>query len=207
MIVPRTLRPLVLAVGLLAAGAASAATSNDPEWPCVQMKNPQIAAAAIWGGPELPDASKEWWKDQDVANAVLAIASRRTPMEEVEKLVDKVAASGGDKAVKLSSLFLGMLERINIERNRIMGGLGRYARKQRAFADRIEVLGDQIALLRAGKAVEGVTAADRPKLEEELKWQSRVFEERNASLQYVCESPTLLEQRAFEIARIIANKF
>lgn len=199
---------LLLAAALSAAALcpASAATSSDPEWPCVQVKNPQIAAAAIWGGPQIPEAAKEWWKDQDVANAVQTIAPRRTPMEEVEKTVAQIASSGGDKAVKMSALFLGTLERINAERSRIMGGLGRYARKQRAFADRIERIGDQIANLRAGKTVEGLTPADLPKLEEELKWDVRIFDERNQSLQYVCESPTLLEQRAFEIGRIIANQ-
>lgn len=199
---------LVLAVLMSAAiPSLAAAASTDPDWPCIQVRNPQIAAMAIWGGPELPEATKEWWGDQDVADAVRTIASRATPIEEVEKIVDRIEAAPGDKKLRLGRLFVGMLERVNVERNRIMNGLTRYARKQRAIADRIERVGDQIAQLQAGKPVEGVASDALPRLEEQLKWDVRIFEERNQSLTYVCESPGLLEQRAFEIARIIANKF
>ncbi|MEJ1160801.1 hypothetical protein [Prosthecomicrobium sp. N25] len=191
---------------VLAGTAAAAAASTDPDWPCVQVRNPQIAATAIWGGPEIPEAAKEWWTEPDVADAVRTIASRRIPIEEAEKIIDGIAKGEGDRTLRLSKLFVGMLERVNVERNRIMAGLGRYARKQRAFADRIEKVGDQIALLKAGKTVEGVTTADLPKLEEEMKWDIRVFDERNQSLTYVCESPGLLEQRAFELARLIAER-
>lgn len=196
--------PAGLLLALLAGPAAAAGT--DPDWPCVQVRNPEIAPVAVWGGPDLPEAAKEWWKDPDVANAVQTIAPRRTGMEEVQRNVDALAGSGGDTKLKMSALFLGTLERINTERNRIMAGLGRYARKQRAFADRIEKLGDQIEALKAGRPVEGLTIADLPKLQDEMQWDIRIFDERNQSLQYVCESPTLLEQRAFEIARMIAEK-
>ena len=192
-----------LALGL---AAPAAAAGTDPNWPCIQVRNPQIAATAIWGGPDIPATAKEWWSEQDVADAVRAIASRRTPVEETEKIIAKVAEAPGDKAMRLSKLFVGMLERVNAERDRVMNGLVRYPRKQEAFARRIEQLGDQIALVKAGKPVEGVKPEDLPKLEEELKWTIRIFDERNQSLTYVCESPGLLEQRAFELARIIAEK-
>ena len=34
-------------------------------------------------------------------------------------------------------------------------------------------------------------------------WDKRIFDERNQALHYVCETPVLLEQRLFEIARRI----
>jgi hypothetical protein len=41
-------------------------------------------------------------------------------------------------------------------------------------------------------------------LEDRLAWEARIFKERAQSLTYVCETPVLLEQRAFAIARTLA---
>ena len=38
-----------------------------------------------------------------------------------------------------------------------------------------------------------------------LAWETRIFRERSQSLSYVCETPVLLERRAFEIARAFAG--
>lgn len=40
-------------------------------------------------------------------------------------------------------------------------------------------------------------------VENALKWDARIFDERRRSLTYVCEVPTLLERRVFEIGRRI----
>ena len=40
-------------------------------------------------------------------------------------------------------------------------------------------------------------------LEDALRWDTRIHDERNAALAYVCESPVILEQRAFALAREI----
>jgi hypothetical protein len=41
-------------------------------------------------------------------------------------------------------------------------------------------------------------------LEEELDWSTRIFKDRQQSLTYVCETPVILEQRAFSLGRSIA---
>ena len=38
-----------------------------------------------------------------------------------------------------------------------------------------------------------------------LRWDTRIYDERQAALTYVCESPVLIEQRAFALAREIRN--
>ncbi len=45
---------------LLFRGAAWAAVSEDPDWPCVQRLMPEISAATVWGGPSLDDAALAW---------------------------------------------------------------------------------------------------------------------------------------------------
>ncbi len=60
------------------------------------------------------------------------------------------------------------------------------------------------------RSQEAKTGAPPPKAsadaETRLEWDKRIFDERSQSLTYVCETPTLLEQRAFEIARRIQQK-
>jgi hypothetical protein len=197
---------LAAVLAMAAATSQGRAAAADPDWPCIQVRNPEISATAIWGGPELKGEALDWTSDYKIANVVRSIASRRTPIEQAEKTIDAFAAGEGPKDLRLTRLFVGMLEVVNQERQRVMSGIVRYSRKQHALADRIEKVGDQINALKAGKPVEGVTQADLQKLEDELVWDRRVFDERNQALQYVCESPVNLEQRAFDLARMIQEK-
>jgi hypothetical protein len=40
--------------------------------------------------------------------------------------------------------------------------------------------------------------------EQQLLWDTRIFNERRASLSYICELPRLVEQRLFALGRAIA---
>ena len=40
---------------------------------------------------------------------------------------------------------------------------------------------------------------------ERLTWETRIFEERVQSLTYVCEVPTLIEQRLYALAKTISE--
>ena len=42
------------------------------------------------------------------------------------------------------------------------------------------------------------------KQEEQLDWDTRIFQDRQQALSYVCETPVILEQRVFALARAIA---
>ena len=208
---------LVLAAALAIGGVVApdvamaqyAGQKNSPEanWPCVQRRNPTISAPALWSATEIDDSVAKWWEFDDVAQAVRVIASRRTSMEDASKLIDKIAATSPEaKAKRLTELFVGTLEIINTERQRIMRGLERYQVKQRSLADRIEKTGDMISKLRADKPVEGVGKDKLPDLEQQLTWDTRIFDERNQSLAFVCESPLKLEERAFNLSRLIQDR-
>ncbi len=43
------------------------------------------------------------------------------------------------------------------------------------------------------------------RLDERLKWETRVFEERVQSLTYVCEVPTIIEQRLYGLSKTIGQ--
>ena len=40
-------------------------------------------------------------------------------------------------------------------------------------------------------------------LEEQIDWDERIYHDRARSLTYVCETPVLLEKRAYAIAQIL----
>jgi hypothetical protein len=188
-----------LIVIAICAGAASQAAKADDIWPCVQRRTATISAAAVWSGPDLAQAGA-WDEDQDAAALARKLASRRTAAEDMDGLLDDFTAkAGADKDVRLTRVFAGALELINAERDRVLSGIARYARGQNRLAE--QVRHDSEAVADAQEAGEPFDEALT-----RLKWDKRIFDERSQSLTYVCETPKILESRAFEIARRIQQK-
>src|SRR5262249_24294576 len=118
------------------------------------------------------------------------------------RLIDKFAkAQGADKANKLVAVFAGLFETLNDERTQVIDGLLRFGAKQRELAARIRA--ESASVKRKddlpARRQEQVPDADARQLE----WDMRVFDERDQSLAFVCESPTLIEQRLFALSRVI----
>jgi hypothetical protein len=201
------MRGKAFAFGIALAHAASFAQAqprSDPDWPCVQRKVPTIAAGAIWSGPDL-SAAGAWDKDFEAAALAQSLASRRTDWGEADRLLDEFAKKAGmEKAQRLTRVFAGVLELINTERGRVLQGIERYALGQRRLAERIREESEKIT------AVKDEPGAELPKemkdLDTQFTWDRRIFAERRQALTYVCETPVLLEQRAFELARRIASR-
>ena len=205
----RTLRPAILMV-MLAGGVdwvdvvQAQQAQPDPDWPCIQRKVGTLSAGVVWSGPDIA-AAGDWTKDFDTAAMAQKLASRRTPIEEVDGLLDGfVQQAGAEKDARLTRLFAGVLELVNEERDKILGGIGRYARGQNKLADRIRDESDKIGAAKDSPSATGSKETDD--LETQLKWDKRIFEERGRSLTYVCETPVLLERRLFDIARRIQQR-
>lgn len=183
---------------------ALAANGQDPDWPCIQRKVAEISPAQVWSGPPLDAVDEAWRDDSALADLAGIIASRRTEIADAKaKIADFAAAAGADSNQRLTLLFAGVLATINAERSSIMAGIGRYARRQHQLADKIASEAAELDQLPA----EGGTAdevARREDLSDVQTWDTRIFRERERSLRYVCELPTLLEQRAFTLGREIA---
>jgi hypothetical protein len=197
------MRSAILAV-LLAAWASGlhAQPQRDPEWPCPQRRVPTIAAASVWSGPDLAGAG-DWSSDFPSAALAQKLASRRTPIEDVDGLIaDFATAAGAERAVKLTRVFAGVLDILNTDRSRVLDGIGRYARGQARMAERIRDEADRITSVKdSPAAVPGQDVRkDIAELETRFAWDKRIFDERSGALAYVCEVPTLLEQRLGDIA-------
>ena len=194
----RTCGALALMSLLSASGTALAASSEDADWPCVQRRVPEVSAGMVWAGPPLEELQQDWRQDREVSQLAGKIAARRTELEAAKAAVaDFAAGLGADRSEKLTLLFAGALSIVNKDRASILSGIERFTRKQRALAERI---GETAAKL---KALPADAAAQREELEQQRLWDTRIYEDRERSLTYICEQPVLLEQRIFALAREI----
>jgi hypothetical protein len=201
-----TMRSLCLSVAVLAAigvaGEARSADPDNPDWPCIQRKVPEISAGMVWAGPAVSEVDRSWREDEDRLRLVKELAARRLPLEGAYLRIDDYAAGLGPKKNEaLSLLFTGLLQTINVERSEIIVGIERYARRQKALAEHVQSLVSEMNLLLNKDPLEESEHARALELEEQLIWETRIFDEREQSLTYVCESPVLLEQRLFALAR------
>ena len=173
-----------------------AASSEDPDWPCIQRLVPRITAVQVWAGPE-PDPTS-WQGDIEVARLASKLAARRTSLKDSEKLVEDFADTQAPEAVndKLAALFGRTLQIINQDRASIIAGIKRFAKRQRQLAERIRET-------RASLKESDVSTDAETELNETLTWDLRIFDEREKSMTYLCEQPVLLEQRAFALGRTI----
>ena len=182
--------------------AAPAGAAEDEAWPCVQAKVPTLTPAAIWTGPVFEPGGAEWREDAEVAGLVSRLSQRRMAIEEAEGEVEAFAAGLGpeERHDRLGLLFTGLFDTMNAERSDVMEGIERYARRQVAMAEGIR---SESSALDARRA-EGTDAAAVAEAEEALAWHIRVFDERRASLTYVCDVPRLIEQRLFALGRAVS---
>ena len=193
-----------LSLWMIAGGSALAQTQSDPDWPCVQRKVGTLSASVVWTGPDVGTAG-DWAQDQDAAALAQRLASRRTPLDDVDGLLDDFAFHvGAEKDTRLTRVFAGVLELINTDRDSLLSGIDRYAEGQKRLADRIRDESDKVSAAKDSPGAAGTKETDD--LETQLKWDTRIFQERSRSLTYVCETPVLLERRLFDIARRIQQR-
>jgi len=182
---------------------AHAADPRYPDWPCAQAKVPEISLAAVWAGPPLDDVSGKWKDDAKVSALVVKLAARRTSLEEAHKAITEYLSGAADKTGSGKLLFAGLFDSLNAQRSQVLNGLERVTRKQREAADKIRA--DTLAL----QALQGESQRDQTKIDDlgnQLVWQTRIFEDRQRIVKFVCEVPTAIDQRLFALGRAIQQE-
>ncbi len=172
----------------------------NPDWPCRQILVGRLSVAAVWAGPSIEGIA--WRNEEPIADIVAKLAARRTPVEDAERTIEDFARSqGAGKTKKLIAVFAGLFETLNDERTQVIEGLLRFGAKQKELADKIRA---ENAMAREGPGKKPDTSEqDAKTAAQDLEWDLRVFDERRQSLTYVCETPTLIEQRLFALAKVI----
>lgn len=187
--------------------AEEAPSAETPEWPCISRKVLEITPAQIWDGPSL-EGTEKWRDDDEVRKLSQFLMARRVPVEEAEAAIKKFAESTpeAERDKRLTTLFAGVLSRVNDERKIVMNGIERFHKRQKDRAAEIEKQG--IALPDQGAALPDnpVPASEIDHVSEEeakWRWEVRVFQERQQNIPIACEIPQLIDERAGEIARAI----
>ena len=193
------MKQLVALVLMVAAGPAWSAAGTDPEWPCIQRKQPHLSLGQVWTGPVPDERILELARDPRIDALAARLEQRRLPLEQAEAEIADFAAGADD--AQLTALMVAIMDRIEPDRAAVIAGIARYGLGQVALARRIEDRRAAMADLEAA-AEPDFDAIDAA--EEALDWDQRIFTERQQSLGYVCETPVILEQRAFALGRAIA---
>jgi hypothetical protein len=194
-------------VAIVAAGLALpalAASNTDPDWPCIQRKVPELSLGQVWTGTELSETARDWPKDADVTGLIEAVAQRRVPIAEAQQEIRDFAAAlpAGEADARLAKLVQGLFDHMNRERSDVISGIARYAHKQLELAAALRKQASEVGALRARADAD---PGEVERLTRDLAWRTRIFEERVQSLTYVCEVPTLIEQRLYALAKTVAE--
>jgi hypothetical protein len=184
-------------------GSAAAAPyrTNDPDWPCMQIKVPELSIASVWSGPPVEQYRATWSRDPEVAEMVRQLAQRRLPLKGAEaKIVDFARQSGPDKQARLLALFAGLFDTLDHERTSVLAGLDRFGQRQKTLAADLRNKAEALRTLQSSANPDPEKVSE---LTQQLTWDTQVFEERRQALGYACDVPNAVEQRLFGLARAI----
>lgn len=193
------MRYLIL-LAMLGIGPGHAAEGTDPTWPCIQRKQPHLSLGQMWAGPVPDQAIRDLSRQPRIAELAARLEQRRLPIEQAEQ--DIAAFADDADAPDLTALMVAVFDRIEPDRSALIDGIARYGQQQVRLSRTIQDRRDRMAQMQQ---------ADEPDFdaidaeEKALDWDQRIFTERQQSLTYVCETPVILEQRAFALARAISS--
>lgn len=181
------------------------AFSEDKNWPCIQRKVGKLTAGQMWRGDPVDVKDKSWQSNKDVLELVAKILPRRVSLQETDKLIAAFAKRNkGSAAPLMRQTFLALLSETNKIRTEIIGGIGRFSTRQQKLAKLITTTRQQVTELEKKDQDGTLTKEDDKKLvslEQSLEWEQRIHEEREQSLEFVCEAPVILEQRLFALSK------
>lgn len=180
---------------------ALGADYSDPTWPCVARKVESLSLGLMWPHP-VPEADSvtDPALQADVAELADALGLRRVELETLRPAVESFAEtySGDPKALGL--VFARVFNSLNKRRSRIITGIGEFSLNQIALADKIDL---------AREEMDSVLQASAPDfdradvLEEQLDWDQLIYTDRQRSIQYLCETPQIIERRLFSIGQML----
>ena len=203
----RSLRILSCGVMMaMAMGWTQSAFALDPrypDWPCQQLKVPEISIASVWNGPSIDVIDTTKPADPKQAELVAHLVARRTPIEDARKLIaDYLVGTDEEKQQKAKRLFAALYSTLNGQRDQVMNGIERFSRKQKGMAEEIRAKAQKMREIQ--DKLNG-DPAQSSELASELSWQTRIFEDRRRSTSYICDVPVLIEKRLFDLGSAIQD--
>jgi hypothetical protein len=193
---------MALTVALLAVATPGAAADfSDPTWPCIQRKVESLSAGLMWSVPADPAAVPDDPELRaEIRELAGALALRRVALEDLRPQVEAFAKRHDGDPDILGAVFLAVFDSLNTRRTRIINGIGDFSLGQIDLAEKIKVARDEmdVEMARAEPDFDRVDA-----LEEQLDWDQVIYTDRQTSIQYLCETPVIIEKRLFAIAQMM----
>ena len=192
---------VLAALVIACATPAASADFSDPEWPCIQRKVDRLSAGLMWPAP-LPETPVPDTLEPAVDELSQLLALRRVTLDEARAAVTEFAAANPHDEAVMGEVFARVFDSLSKRRTRIIDGIGDFSLGQIALSERIDA---------ARAEMDSAMAAAEPDfdrvdvLEEQLDWDSRIFSDRQKTITYLCETPTLLEKRLYSIAQILSE--
>ena len=188
------------------------ATESPPKkWPCDQVYNPKLNMSAIWEGPDIKDYIKDWWKDDEVIEVATKLSDPILTEKDGTKIIESFAKkytyfgiiAKKEQEEKLLNLFAGLFQKASDKRRRQYNGIVKFVERQDVIRKTIGKSSKKLRELRKA----GVEQDDKEfqMYSEQMKWNTRVFDQRTRLTEYVCEEPVYGEQRIGYQARKILS--
>jgi hypothetical protein len=177
--------------------------AKSPDWPCIQRKVTTVSAAQVWDGPSIEGLTDF---DPPIRDLTSVLQSRRVPIAEAEKAIKQFAAAQAEaeRDRRLTLLFASVHASMNSDRAFVIRRIEEFQRRQKARALELQREGQKLAEKNLPATSELLpTETQLSPEQQEYNWNARVFQERQQNLTLACEVPVLIEQRLYEIARLI----
>ena len=160
-----------------------------------------LSLGLMWSRPVDTAAAVGVDLSPEVEDLVDQLALRRLTLEELNGLVAAFAKSNPEVNEPIyEQVFERIFNELGAKRHKIIKGIERYSLKQIALSEKIDSIRAEMDKLLA----ESSPDYDKiDKLEEQLDWEERIYQERSRSLTYVCETPVLIEKRLYGIAQML----
>lgn len=189
----------LIAATLCPAATVQAEDFSDPTWPCIQRKVERLSIGLMW-----PDPAPEEPLEGDLAAAVETLGAtlslRRLDESQMQEAVEAFTAEHPASREIMGRVFADTFDHLNRRRTLLIDGIGEMSLGQGDLAKRIDA---------ARAEFDDLADADEPDfdridaLEEQIDWDERIYNDRQKSITYVCETPVLLEKRLYSIAQML----
>jgi len=200
----RRLTSFGYALGLtLVAVPLQAADFSDPTWPCIQRKVETLSIGLMWTHPIPEDRLAHPETRREVDTLAARMALRRLDVESLRPEIAAFAARHDGSPEMLGRVFADVFKTLAMRRAKIVSGIEEFSLSQIELSERIEAARREMAT-----AMEANTPDhDRmDALEEQLDWDQMIYSDRQSTITYLCETPTLIEQRLYALSEILRQQ-
>ena len=186
----------------VASSSAFAQASADPDWPCIQVLVPTLNTAIYWPVPIEESERGTWRQDDQVAPLARDLGDLESVEDEHRQRIEAFATGLAEEQLQpqLNRLVDGIVSVASERRGLFIKGIKRYTRQQGDMARQIETRLNELSRLQ-GDEDETLIAS----LRETLRWQERIYDQRERSIIALCDRPVEVEETLSEVLREVSQ--